>query len=244
MGIDLDQSDVARLTERTEGWAAGGAARRPVAARTATTGPSSSASSPATTATSPTTSATRSSPGCPIASGAFLLATAILDRFDAPLCDAVTGVDDAQDLLDELERRNLFIIPLDHRRQWFRYHHLFADWLRLQAPRRSRAPATGRAADWLADHHMPGDAIRHYSPPATPTAAPSSSTASDGSSSARAGRRRCGTGRSSSLETCSDAHPRLTLAAAWAAHHAGRWDDVHDLVEAFRDAQTDPPGRP
>ena len=36
-------------------------------------------------------------------------------------------------------------------------------------------------------------------------------------------------------------HPRLTLAAAWDAHHAGRWDDVHDLVEAFRDAQTDPP---
>jgi LuxR family maltose regulon positive regulatory protein len=60
----------------------------------------------------------------------FLLQTSVLDCMTGPLCGAVTGREDSQDILEQLEQGNLFIVPLDHRRQWYRYHHLFADLLR------------------------------------------------------------------------------------------------------------------
>lgn len=60
----------------------------------------------------------------------FLLQTSILDRLSAGLCDAVTGRQDSQSMLNLLERNNLFILPLDDQRTWFRYHNLFADLLR------------------------------------------------------------------------------------------------------------------
>ena len=62
-------------------------------------------------------------------SGSFLLQTSILDRLSGPLCDAVTGRDGGKAKLVALERGNLFLVPLDDRRQWYRYHHLFADVL-------------------------------------------------------------------------------------------------------------------
>lgn len=65
----------------------------------------------------------------------FLLQTSILERFSAPLCEAVTGAANARERLDDMERGNLFLVGLDHRRQWYRYHHLFASLLqsRLRA---------------------------------------------------------------------------------------------------------------
>ena len=60
----------------------------------------------------------------------FLLGTAILDRLTGPLCDAVTGATGGAQMLESLERRNLFVVPLDDQRRWYRYHHLFADVLR------------------------------------------------------------------------------------------------------------------
>jgi len=62
----------------------------------------------------------------------FLLHTSILNRLSEPLCDYVTGQTGSQEILNQLERANLFIVPLDNKRQWFRYHHLFADLLRQQ----------------------------------------------------------------------------------------------------------------
>jgi LuxR family maltose regulon positive regulatory protein len=62
----------------------------------------------------------------------FLLQTSILDRLCGPLCDAVTGETNSQRMLEELERANLFVIPLDDERKWFRYHHLFGDLLRYR----------------------------------------------------------------------------------------------------------------
>ena len=59
----------------------------------------------------------------------FLLRTSILERLTGPLCDAVTGRDGGKATLVALERANLFVVPLDDRRQWYRYHHLFADVL-------------------------------------------------------------------------------------------------------------------
>ena len=62
----------------------------------------------------------------------FLLQSAVLDRLTGPLCDAVTGRDDGSEMLVALERANLFIVALDDRREWYRYHHLFADVLRAR----------------------------------------------------------------------------------------------------------------
>jgi LuxR family maltose regulon positive regulatory protein len=62
----------------------------------------------------------------------FLLQTSILSRFCAPLCDAVTGSANAVEIIEILERENLFLVPLDDNRQWYRYHHLFAQLLRSQ----------------------------------------------------------------------------------------------------------------
>ena len=65
----------------------------------------------------------------------FLARTSILDRFCAPLCDAVAGSDNAAAVIDVLERENLFVVPLDETRGWYRYHHLFAQVLRSQLER-------------------------------------------------------------------------------------------------------------
>ena len=65
----------------------------------------------------------------------FLARTSILGRFCAPLCDAVTGTADAAEIIDVIERQNLFVVPLDDARRWFRYHHLFAQMLRSDLSR-------------------------------------------------------------------------------------------------------------
>ena len=62
----------------------------------------------------------------------FLLQTSILGLLSGPLCDAVTGLDGGKAMLEALDRKNLFVVPLDDRRQWYRYHHLFADVLRAR----------------------------------------------------------------------------------------------------------------
>ena len=63
----------------------------------------------------------------------FLLQTSILDRLSAPLCAAVTDRQDSAALLERLERANLFVVALDPKREWYRYHHLFSDLLRSDA---------------------------------------------------------------------------------------------------------------
>jgi LuxR family maltose regulon positive regulatory protein len=89
----------------------------------------------------------------------FLLATSILDRLSGPLCDAVTGESGSQAMLEDLERRNLFVVPLDDRRGWYRYHHLFAEVLQRRS---TSAPALhARASEWFATQGAIADAIGH-----------------------------------------------------------------------------------
>ena len=94
----------------------------------------------------------------------FLLDTSILSRLTAPLCAAVAGADDARAMLEELDRSNLFLIALDDRRSWYRYHHLFGDVLRarLVDGHADRVPLLhGRASDWYAAHGDPQEAVVH-----------------------------------------------------------------------------------
>jgi LuxR family transcriptional regulator, maltose regulon positive regulatory protein len=95
---------------------------------------------------------------------AFLLETSVLERLSGPLCDAVTGRADSQQLLEQLEHSNLFLVPLDEVRGWWRYHQLFADLLhaRLLQERPEQVSTLHRAAaGWFDEHGMPDDAIRH-----------------------------------------------------------------------------------
>ena len=89
----------------------------------------------------------------------FLLETSVLERLSGPLCDAVVGRTDSQQLLESVERRNLFLAPLDAERRWWRYHHLFADLLRANLLRLhpARVPELHRAAaSWYEQHALPG----------------------------------------------------------------------------------------
>jgi LuxR family maltose regulon positive regulatory protein len=80
---------------------------------------------------------------------AFLRRTAILDRLCAPLCDALTGREDSQAVLEQLEAANLFLIPLDNRREWYRYHVLFAEVLRLSLAAAESDDMHRQAARWF-----------------------------------------------------------------------------------------------
>ncbi len=94
----------------------------------------------------------------------FLLQTSILDRLTGPLCDVVTGQDSGKVRLAALERGNLFLVPLDARRQWYRYHQLFADVLqaRLLDERGEELPGLHRRASaWYEQNDEAYDAIRH-----------------------------------------------------------------------------------
>ncbi len=94
----------------------------------------------------------------------FLLQTAILDRLCGPLCDTVTGRDDGKRMIETLERDDLFVIPLDEQRQWYRYHRLFAEV--LQAHSMEKGPEEvlilhRRASEWYEVNDQPVDAIHH-----------------------------------------------------------------------------------
>jgi LuxR family maltose regulon positive regulatory protein len=93
----------------------------------------------------------------------FLLKTSILDCLSAPLCDAVTQISSSQAILEALERANLFILPLDQRRQWYRYHHLFGELLqhRLRLGGFSVKEAHGAASQWFEQNHFPAQAVQH-----------------------------------------------------------------------------------
>jgi LuxR family transcriptional regulator, maltose regulon positive regulatory protein len=94
----------------------------------------------------------------------FLLQTSVLDRMCGSLCDAVTGGHDSQAMLDWLEHRNLFVYPLDDQQQWYRYHHLFADLLQhrlQQMPSISVPELHRRASAWFENRHYWPPAIDH-----------------------------------------------------------------------------------
>jgi LuxR family transcriptional regulator, maltose regulon positive regulatory protein len=94
----------------------------------------------------------------------FLLVTSVLNRMCAPLCDTLTGRADGAELISEIYRANLFVIPLDDERRWFRYHHLFGGLLRHELARASpERPAILHrlAARWYSEHGDAAEAIGH-----------------------------------------------------------------------------------
>ena len=93
-----------------------------------------------------------------------LLRTSVLEQVDGELADLLTGAAGGQRVLQDLEEANAFVVSVDAARTWFRYHHLFADLLRLELRRTEPDRIAGlhqRAAGWFASHQLPVEAIRH-----------------------------------------------------------------------------------
>ncbi len=94
----------------------------------------------------------------------FLLKTSILESLSGPLCDAVTDREDSQTTLTQLEQANLFLVPLDEERRWYRYHHLFADLLRirLEHTQPEQTPTLHRrASQWFEQNGLIAEAVSH-----------------------------------------------------------------------------------
>ncbi|MGH3032974.1 MAG: LuxR C-terminal-related transcriptional regulator [Gaiellaceae bacterium] len=165
----------------------------------------------------------------------FLLQTAILDRLCGPLCDAVTDAEGSAAMLEEIERSNLFVVPLDTKRQWYRYHRLFGELLRheLELREPGLAPALHRRASaWHQEQGTVREAVRHT------LAAGGLEDA--GELIARHWNAFFNEGRLATVGDWLDAlgpegvlrDPRLCVARAWIAMDLGRLDDVGTWIEA------------
>ncbi len=136
MALDLSAEDVARLEGRTEGWIAG----LQLAALSMRDRKDASSFIEAFSGSHRDVLdflAEEVLDRQPTHVREFLLATSILDDLTGPLCDALTGRDDGQAMLERLEKDNLFVVALDDERRWYRYHHLFAEFLRGHLGRES-----------------------------------------------------------------------------------------------------------
>ena len=91
----------------------------------------------------------------------FLLRTSVLGRFTPQLCDAVLGRKDSSAVLADLARSNMFLVALDARGEWYRYHHLFGDVLQLELGGEAAVELRRRAADWCRAHDLVEDAIEY-----------------------------------------------------------------------------------
>ncbi len=94
----------------------------------------------------------------------FLLRTSVLTRLNGALCDAITGDARGHEMLEQLDRANLFLIRLDNRGEWFRYHHLFADLLRLKLKQKQSEAIHElqiTASEWFEKNHLPEEAIQY-----------------------------------------------------------------------------------
>jgi len=91
----------------------------------------------------------------------FLLQTATLEKFNAPLCNAISGRSDSQNLLARLEQANLFLIPLDNERIWYRYHHLFAEYLRTGLTKSEQTLIQEKASHWYEENDLVFEAVKY-----------------------------------------------------------------------------------
>src|SRR5215203_37628 len=163
MGLELSAEDTAELEERTEGWIAG-LQMAALAMRGQTDISGFIAAFAGSNRYVLDYLAEEVLARQPEGLQTFLLETSVLDRMSAPLCNAVTERADGQTALERLEHANLFVIPLDDERHWYRYHHLFVDVLR-QRLRQEHPDLVSvlhrRACGWFERRGLVGEAINH-----------------------------------------------------------------------------------
>jgi len=163
MGLDLSAEDITELEKRTEGWIAGlQLAAISLRGREDTTQLIKSFSGSHKLVLDYLIEEVLEQQ--PKNVETFLLHTAILNRFTGPVCDALTNQEDGQATLEHLEKANLFIIPLDEERHWYRYHHLFSELLRKRLNQTQPEMPTilyQRASGWFEQNGFVDEAIEH-----------------------------------------------------------------------------------
>jgi LuxR family maltose regulon positive regulatory protein len=242
--IGIDPSDVSRLQERTEGWPAGlylaalsmRGGRDPHEFTEAFAGDDRHIVDYLSTEV-----LDRQPPEL----RTFMLRTSILEGLCGPLCDEVTGGRSSAHLLEELERANLFLISLDTRRRWYRYHHLFAELLRHELGRLEPelvATLHNRAAAWYAKDGAIPAAIRHATLGGDFERA-SELIATYFNAHGNQGRLETVAGWLDALpEPVVSGDPRLSLAWAFLALYVGRLDDVDAWLELAHRGALEAPG--
>jgi LuxR family maltose regulon positive regulatory protein len=232
-GLELRSEDVARLRNRTEGWAAG----LQLAALSLSGRDDASAFIDQFAGDDRQVVdylAFEVLDRQPEEVQAFLLETSILDRLSGGLCDAVRGGEGSAARLEWLQRAGLFTVPLDSRGEWYRYHHLFGELLRHELERAHPARLEAlhlRASDWYLDHDLGAEAIHHA------LAGGDLERAADliaATWSTYFGRGRLSTiaGWLSALSPeVVERDSRLWLAQAWVSLDHGRLDDADPLID-------------
>ena len=162
-GVQLSEPELARLHERTEGWAAG----LRLAALSLSGHPDPGRFAAEFSGSERTVADYLLAEVLERQSEQvrrLLLRTSVLERVSGPLADALTGDSGGERVLQDLEEANAFVVALDAARSWFRYHHLFADLLQLELRRAAPGEITKLhqvAVQWFAEHGFPVEAIRH-----------------------------------------------------------------------------------
>jgi LuxR family transcriptional regulator, maltose regulon positive regulatory protein len=163
MGLTLSPEQISALEQRTEGWIAGlQLAALALQGRADISGFLSGFTGSSRFVLDYLTEEVLSRQPAPVQ--AFLLHTSLLERLSGSLCDHMRGQEDSQAMLEALERANVFVVPLDEERHWYRYHHLFAEVLRnrLQQAEPHLVPELHRRASaWYEQHHLWAEAIQH-----------------------------------------------------------------------------------
>ena len=234
LGLDLAEADIQLLHRRTEGWAAGlylaalslaGRADAAAFIRTFTGDNRHIADYLMCEVLE----------GQPPQMRSFLLRTSVLGRLSGALCDAMLQTSGSASVLEKIERDNLFVVPLDMSRRWYRYHHLFGELLRAELARCEPDLVAGlhrRAAAWFEAEGLVDDAVRHLVA-AGDIAASADLIAADWVNEFNGGGLSTVSGWLDLLpaQTVSR-NPRLSAARAWIALNVGRFDDAHTWIEA------------
>ncbi|MFN8529070.1 MAG: hypothetical protein U0670_10695 [Anaerolineae bacterium] len=179
----------------------------------------------------------------------FLLYTSILDRMNASLCAALTGLSDAQAMLETLEKRNLFVVPLDQVRGWYRYHHLFAELLRARLAAHESTETirdlNRRAAAWHEANGAPEGAIPYALSAGDFESAARLMTGAAVGVMHRAEARMLLDWYARFPVEYTRANPRLGLQFGMAFAMSGQWKAAHQLLTAVESALGDDarPGR-
>ncbi len=234
MGLRLGEVDVQRLHQRTEGWAAGlYLAALSLAGRTEK-------------ATFVKTFAGDNRhivdylmaevlDGLSSQLRSFLLRTSVLGRFSGALCDAVLQSRGSVSVLETMEQENLFVVPLDMSRRWYRYHHLFGELLRTELHRGEPELVAGlhrRAADWFEAEGLVDEAVRHLVA-AGDTEKCADLIAADWVNEFNGGGQSTVSGWLDLLpDETVRRDPRLMVIRAWVALTLGRFDEARSWIEA------------
>lgn len=238
LGLDLTEEDVRLLHRRTEGWAAG-----LYLAALSLSGRAQAAAFIRTFAGDNrhivdylmAEVLDRQSPRI----RSFLLRTSVMRRFNGALCDAVLQSSGSVSLLEEMERENLFLVPLDMSRHWYRYHHLFGELLRAELHRSEPELVPGlhrRAAKWFAAEGLVDEALRHLVA-AGDIAESADLIVEDWANELAGGGLSTVSGWLDLLpESTVRGDPRLGAIRAWVALNVGRFEEARMWIEAVEAA--------